>query len=177
MIQEIYQEAMKFAGEKHCDQKIPGSSANYLLHVSNVVMEVLMAHQAKPDFDIQLTVQIAALHDTIEDTDTTFSEIGDRFGEKVANAVQALTKNESLPTKREKMIDSLTRINQLSKEVGIVKIADRITNLQPPPSTWASEKAEKYLEEARIISKQLKGKNEYLDHRLQLKIVEYRSYM
>ena len=40
MIQSIYQKAMKFAGEKHASQKVPGSNANYLLHLSNVAMEI-----------------------------------------------------------------------------------------------------------------------------------------
>ena len=49
-IQELYQKAMKFAGEMHHEQKVPGTNANYLLHISNVAMEVLMAYAHKPDF-------------------------------------------------------------------------------------------------------------------------------
>ncbi len=61
------------------------------------------------------------------------------------------------------MIDSLNRINSLSKEIGIVKLADRITNLQQPPKTWNKEKIEKYLETAKIISKTLNNKSSYLN--------------
>ena len=101
MIQEIYQTAIKYAGTQHQDQKVPGSNANYLLHLSNVAMEVMMAHHATPDFDLAYAIQLAILHDTIEDTSSTFLEIQELFGDEVAEGVQALTKDESLPTKEE----------------------------------------------------------------------------
>ncbi|MEM8891119.1 MAG: HD domain-containing protein [Bacteroidota bacterium] len=141
MIQEIYQKAMKFAGEKHAHQQVPGSQANYLLHISNVAMEVLQAHAAEANFDLELAVQVAILHDTIEDTDATFEEVGEHFGERVAKSVSALSKDKHLPSKKEQMEDSLKRLNASEKEAGIVKLADRITNLQGPPYHWSKEKA------------------------------------
>ncbi|WP_299437744.1 HD domain-containing protein [uncultured Aquimarina sp.] len=173
MTQELYQKAMKYAGEKHSEQKVPGTNANYLLHISNVAMEVLMAYQADHNFDLDFAVQVAVLHDTIEDTTASFEEIKNEFDDAIAVAVQALTKNESLPTKEERMKDSLARINALQKEVGLVKIADRITNLQTPPKHWTKEKIGKYCEEAKLISVSLQGKNEYLHHRLNQKIEGY----
>ena len=176
MNQDLYQKAIKFAGEKHCNQKVPGTNANYLLHVSNVAMEILMAYQAESNFDLDFAVQVALLHDTLEDTDATFDELKDKFGERVALGVKALTKDGNLSTKKEKMIDSLNRINELDKEVGMVKLADRITNLQAPPSHWGKEKIAAYLEEARMLDKGLEGKNEYLNKRLRNKIKEYEEY-
>ena len=59
MTQEIYQKAIKFSGEKHKNQKVPGTEANYLVHISNVAMEILVAYMINPlcilnntDFDI-----------------------------------------------------------------------------------------------------------------------------
>ena len=173
MTQELYQEAMKFAGEKHKEQKVPGTNSNYLLHISNVAMEVLMAYHFESNFDINFAIQTAILHDTIEDTSADFVEIKNKFGEQIAIAVEALTKDERLPSKQERMMDSLTRINKLQKEVGLVKIADRITNLQTPPGHWSHDKIAKYCAEAKLISNFLSGKNEYLNKRLDLKIAEY----
>lgn len=173
MNQDLYQKAMLFAGEKHKDQKVPGTNSNYLLHISNVAMEILVAYNNRNSFDVNFAVQVGILHDTLEDTDTNFEDIKSEFGDRIAIAVQALTKNESLKSKRDMMIDSLNRINELQKEVGIVKIADRITNLQSPPSHWSKEKVISYCEEAKTISKQLANKNEYLNERLELKIKEY----
>ena len=177
MIQELYQKAMKFAGEKHCNQHVAGTKANYLLHLSNVAMEVLMAYQNKPDFNIQLAIQMAILHDSLEDTSITFTELKNQFNLEVAKGVQALTKDTSLPTKEGRMLDSLNRINTLTKEVGIVKLADRITNLQAPPKHWTKNKIQTYYTEAQLISKLLVDKNDYLYKRLNQKIIEYKAYM
>ena len=57
----------------------------------------------------------------------------------------------------------------------MVKIADRITNLQKPPIHWSKEKIIKYCEEAKLISITLNNKNDYLNKRLESKIKEYES--
>lgn len=177
MIQEIYQKAMKYAGEQHKDQKVPGTESNYLLHLSNVAMEVMMAYNVSADFDLRYAIQLAILHDTIEDTNSTFKEIKELFGKEVAEGVQALTKNKDLRTKESQMLDSLNRIANQEKEVGIVKLADRITNLQKPPSHWSKDKVLNYSIEAKLISERLKDNNEYLSARIAYKIQEYKAYL
>jgi len=176
MIQETYQKAMKFAGEKHANQRVPASKANYLLHLSNVAMEVLIAYQNNPNFDCDFAVQVAILHDILEDTSTSFNELEDQFGEPIATAVLALTKDKLLPNKKEQMRDSLKRINTLQKEVGLVKLADRITNLQKPPAHWGKDKIKQYHKEAQLISKTLANKNEFLNLRLIQKNETYQLY-
>ena len=89
----------------------------------------------------------------------------------------ALTKDSALDSKKEKMSDSLKRINQLQNEVAMVKLADRITNLQQPPKHWDGEKKIAYLEEAKLLAASLTGKNEYLHNRLLSKIEDYRNYL
>ncbi|GAA3513593.1 HD domain-containing protein [Aquimarina addita] len=175
MTQELYQKAMKFAGEKHSDQQVPGTTANYLLHIANVSMEVLMAYNFDHSFDIDFAIQTAILHDTLEDTTANYEELKNEFGEPIAKALQALTKDENLSSKEERMTDSLHRINQLQKEVGLVKIADRITNLQTPPPHWTIEKISNYIEEAKLIAKSIKNKNEYLHTRLYQKVEAYQK--
>ncbi len=174
--QDIYQKTLKYAGEKHANQLVPGSTSNYLLHISNVVMEVIFAHKENEDFNLNFAVQVAILHDVIEDTLTDFNEVKNIFGSDVANAVMALTKNEKLATKFEKMADSLNRIKNQPKEVAIVKLADRITNLQKPPQNWNNDKIKSYYEEAKQIKNQLMGCNTYLEKRLALKLIEYKTY-
>ncbi|HSY61843.1 MAG TPA: HD domain-containing protein, partial [Cytophaga sp.] len=161
---------------KHAEinQLVPGTNLPYMVHVSNVAMEVLIAGSATPGFNLPFAVQIALLHDVLEDTNTTFEEIESVFGSDVAHAVQALTKNDALE-KSTKMMDSLTRMKILSKEVGSVKLADRITNLQKPPAHWSSVKIQEYKKEAAVILQELAGSNAYLENRLQTKIEEYNS--
>lgn len=171
--QSLYQQAIKFAGQKHAHQTVIGTNANYLLHLSNVAMEVIVAYMQQPSFNINLAVQIALLHDTIEDTNTTHTEIKNYFSEQIANGVMALTKDKTIQSKRNRMEASIKQIKLSFKEVAIVKLADRITNLQSPPHTWDKMKIANYKEEATDIASQLKGVNTYLDKRLALKIANY----
>ena len=176
--QTLYQTAIKFATLKHVaiNQKVPGTDLPYVVHLSNVAMEVMMANANTENFNVALAIQAALLHDTIEDTDTTFSEVEENFGLDVANAVMALTKNESLP-KEEQMMDSLQRIKKMPHEVWAVKLADRITNLQAPPSQWDNAKKKKYRAEAQIILDELASGNVFLADRLQMLIEDYRKYI
>jgi len=177
-IQSIYQQAIKFAALKHSEknQKIPGTNLPYVVHLSNVAMEIMTAYQNAADFKLDIALKLALLHDTLEDTCATFDEISKEFGLDIAQGVSALTKNENLP-KSEKMLDSLNRIRSLPQEVWAVKLADRITNLQKPPQFWDTFKKENYRQEAIQILQYLKGANTYLEQRLAEKITEYEKYI
>ena len=177
-LQTSYQKAIAFATYKHMEKKqnVPGTDLPYVVHLSIVAMEIFIAALNTENFNLNLAVQAALLHDTIEDTLTTYDEIKEHFGLEIADAVLALTKNEKLPKER-RMIDSLTRIKILPNEVWAVKLADRITNLQPPPTNWNKQIRIKYQEEARLILIELKYGNGYLSKRLQDKIEEYGSYI
>ena len=176
--QSLYQKAIKFAAAKHAEQNqtVPGTNLPYVVHLSNVAMEILMASFNSDNFDTDFAVQVALLHDTLEDTSTTLNELEREFGTDIAKAVEALTKNNSLP-KEQQMNDSLKRIKLLSPEVWAVKLADRITNLQPPPLHWDKDRKIRYREEAGLILSELKDGNEFLAKRLEKKIEEYGGYI
>lgn len=172
--QSLYQKAIKFAAAKHTaqNQTIPGTNLPYVVHLSNVAMEILIALFHTENFDLDFAVQVALLHDTLEDTSTTFGELEGEFGVDIATAVLALTKNTELRGE-EQMQDCLRKIKMLQPEVWAVKLADRITNLQPPPEHWSKERKINYRDEARLILSELKDGNEYLAKRLEGKIGEY----
>ena len=111
----------------------------------------------------------------MEDTNTTYDELAEIFSDRVANGVLALSKDKKLP-KENQLIDSIERIILQPKEVWSVKLADRITNLQPPPAHWSQEKVFKYHIEAQTILEKLNGGNKYLEDRLAHKIDDYKSY-
>jgi guanosine-3',5'-bis(diphosphate) 3'-pyrophosphohydrolase len=177
-VQTLYQEAIKFATAKHIEkeQKVSGTNLPYVVHLSNVAMEIIIASSNSKNFNLGFAVQVALLHDTIEDTSTDFGELENKFGIEIAKAVSSLSKNEELP-KEQQMQDSLTRIKNLQAEVWAIKLADRITNLQPPPPHWDKEQKTKYQKEARIILGELKNGNEFLAKRLEVKIAEYGNYI
>jgi len=178
-IQSIYQKTILFAAEKHSriNQLVPGTDLPYMVHLSNVAMEILIAASNTDDFNLKLAIQLALLHDVLEDTGTTENELEEKFGTIILVYVKALTKNKKELPKEERMIDSLNRIKKLPKEVWAVKLADRITNLQPPPKHWNNEKIQNYKNEAVLICETLKGSNQYLENRLMIKIKEYDIYI
>ncbi len=175
-VQDAYQKAISFAGIAHKDQKIPGSDVTYVVHLANVAMEVLFAYSESMDFDLETALQSALLHDTLEDTDISIEDLRKNFGDKVCRCVSALTKNMNLP-KEERMKDSLNRILKEGRDASIVKLADRITNLQIPPSYWSKEKKELYLAEAEMILHMLQNTHSYLENRLKARIKIYLNYL
>jgi (p)ppGpp synthase/HD superfamily hydrolase len=174
--QASYIKAYRFAAEAHKGQLFPGTDLPYLMHISFVSMEILACLEIEKKHDGDLAVQCALLHDVIEDTDVTYSEVEKAFGRSVAQGVLALTKNASLP-KEQRMRDSLERIRQQPYEVWMVKLADRITNLAPPPHYWEKDKIERYREEAIEIHQALHEASDYLSQRLMSKIDEYEMYL
>lgn len=172
--QDKYIKAWNFASSVHNGQLVPGTDIPYINHIGLVVMETMavIAHDntiKSPD----LLVQCALLHDVIEDTKITYDEVVNQFGVDVADGVLALSKNLKLSGKIKQMEDSLARIKQQPIEIWMVKLADRITNLQPPPDHWNEEKINSYREEAKLIVRHLGAANRFLAARLQSKIASY----
>jgi len=176
--QDGYIKAWNYASSAHNGQLVPGTEIPYINHIGLVAMEAMAAvsHDntiSSPD----LLVFSALLHDTIEDTNKTFQDILDTFGSEIANGVLALSKDKELPSKEAQMKDSLVRIKQQPKEIWMVKLSDRITNLQPPPKHWNKSKISKYQSEAMIILNELGSANDFLGKRLELKIEGYNQYL
>lgn len=175
------QNAWHLASRLHKGQKYGGSAKGekieYINHIGSVVFEVLNASNMSSDFNTELAMHCAILHDSIEDTDFDYDQVNELFGRQIADGVSALTKNESFPGKKEMMLDSLSRIKQQPKEVWAVKMADRICNLYAPPYYWNNEKKANYVQEAKLIYDHLHEGNEYLAERLQSKIEKYKSFI
>jgi len=174
--QEIYQKALDFAATAHKQQMVPGKPYSYIAHLANVSMEIMGAIKSSKVENPDLAVACALLHDTLEDTEVSYDALADAFGNDAAAGVLALTKNKKLEGP-EKMRDSLDRIKKMPKEIGMVKLADRITNLQKPPEHWKIEKIKAYLKEAGTIFDELSHCDDYLAKRLAGKIKEYSKYI
>lgn len=174
--QENYIRAYRFAARAHNGQTVTGTDLPYVMHVTMVAMEVIAAFRTDTGFDEDLAVQSALLHDTLEDTDAKYSELESEFGTAVANGVLALSKDPALP-KHAQLEDSLRRIRLQPREIWMVKLADRITNLQPPPAPWSKDKIAAYRHEATLIYDTLKDAGGVLAARLREKIEAYAIYL
>ncbi len=168
--QDLFKKTLDFAAKAHGPQVIPGSGAPYVVHLVKVATEVLRA--ADGTFEVDFSMQCALLHDCVEDAGVQLPTLTAEFGARVAAGVSALSKNEALP-KAEQMEDSLRRIQAQPREVWLVKLADRITNLEPAPPHWSAEKRAKYRVEAQQIYDALAPAHAGLASRLRAKLSSY----
>lgn len=179
---DIYSKAWEFATLAHQGQtyggRTEGVKINYLSHIGSVAMEIINAFQfTSTNVNSNLAIQCALLHDIIEDTQFTYSDIVKEFGLEVADGVLALTKDENIESRSKMMIDSLNRIKKQPLEIWMVKMADRICNLYHPPYYWKNERIISYQKESFVILNTLKSANSYLENRLEAKINNYSSFI
>ncbi len=171
--QETYLKALHFAAEAHTGQLYAKDSAKpYVIHACMVCAEVMAALCNETTANPNLAVQCALLHDVLEDTPVSLAQLEQVFGLEVARGVQALSKDKTL-AKDQQMPESLWRIKEQPQEVWMVKLADRITNLQPPPASWTKDKISDYKAEAAIILHKLAPASPFLAQRLAQKIEAY----
>lgn len=173
---DFFKENLAFALSAHGEQKTP-HGLPYSMHFLSVATEVINALTLEPlSYDENnVAIACALLHDVNEDTKTRITRNTCLAGnvEVIAKGVEALTKNKALSTKEAQMKDSLERLLKRQKCVGLVKLADRITNLDVPPKHWTEAKKRAYCEEAKLILKTLGHTHHYLAQKLEAKIIEY----
>jgi (p)ppGpp synthase/HD superfamily hydrolase len=120
---KILTKALAFATEKHKGQIRFNSREPYINHpiaVAQIVSEY-------PHNNEMLVA--AYLHDTIEDTNTTYEEIEKEFGKKVADLVLELTNDEAQMNAKGKAEYLLDKMNRMSTEALTIKLADRLHNV------------------------------------------------
>ena len=149
--------AAAFAARKHRDQRRKDAEAspyiNHPLELARVLAEVGGVTDAA-------TLCAALLHDTVEDTDTTFDELQREFGAEIAALVAEVTDDKSLPkTERKRLqIDHATNLSPAAKRV---KLADKICNLTDvatsPPVGWSLERRREYFVWAKAVIDRLRG--------------------
>lgn len=137
--------AVAFAAEKHKDQRRKDVNASpYINHVI-AVASVLAEEGNVNDEDLLLA---AILHDTVEDTETSFAELEEHFGMKVAGIVREVTDNQTLAKEMRKRLQE-EHAPHASAPAKQLKIADKICNIRDimhhPPANWPNERKREYL--------------------------------
>ena len=125
---KLIRSAYEYASKKHFSQKrITGD--DYITHPLNVAW---ILTDVKADGK---AISAALLHDTIEDSDSTFDEISKLFGQDVATIVDGVTKinrinftsdSEQMAANQRKILVGLSS----DVRVLIVKLADRLHNMR-----------------------------------------------
>eukprot|EP00744_Colponema_vietnamica_P015060 GILI01021091.1.p2 GENE.GILI01021091.1~~GILI01021091.1.p2 ORF type:complete len:183 (-),score=54.72 GILI01021091.1:134-682(-) len=157
--------AVNFAAKKHSDQRRKDPQQTpYINHPIGVAMQLWDAGVT----DI-VTLQAAVLHDTVEDTDTTFEEIEAEFGKEVRDVVAEVTDDTSLSSEERKERQVMSSAGK-SPRAKLVKLSDKLYNLRDLlralPVGWTTERSNKYFEVSWRIVHGLRGSNAVLESQL-----------
>lgn len=106
------------------------------------------------------------LHDTLEDTETTYDELAAEFGPEVAALVAEVTDDKSLESAERKR-HQVASAPKKSARAKMIKLADKTSNLhsilESPPVGWSEARKRAYFEWAREVVEGCRGVSAYLE--------------
>ena len=136
-------DAVRFAAEAHEGQTRKGSGLPYIVHPLEV-MQILLRHGVEDEE----TLVAAVLHDAVEDTKVTIADVRERYGERVASIVAAVTKPADA-TKEEQKRVAKELLRDGPPAARVVKMADRLSNLRDLDRLpWTEARRAEYRAEA-----------------------------
>ena len=138
-------------GQKMHDGQNRHSGEPYFTHP--VAVAAILTEQKLDD----ATIITALLHDTIEDTGSTYSEIEAKFGSEIAELVDGVTKltNLQLSSTETKQAENFRKLFiAMSKDLRVilVKLADRLHNMRTIRSMRVDKQAQKARETMDIFA-------------------------
>jgi guanosine-3',5'-bis(diphosphate) 3'-pyrophosphohydrolase len=154
---QLFVDAVDFAATKHRTQRRKDVDASpYINHP--IALAHVLAIEANVDDDHALVAAI--LHDTLEDTETSFEELKERFGLSIAETVAEVTDDKTLPKLTRKALQ-IEHASHLSRQAKLVKLADKICNLRDvassPPKDWPIERRREYFDWAKQVVDGMRG--------------------
>lgn len=151
--------AAQFAAHKHRDQRRKDVRATpYINH------PLELAHILSTEGGVTDPVVLAAalLHDTIEDTETTYEELRGAFGVRVADIVIEVTDTKFLGKQARKRLQ-ISKAGRSTAGAKQVKIADKLCNLRDilagPPSSWSLKRKQEYFDWAKAVVDRVRDAN------------------
>ncbi len=149
--------ALHFAAQKHRDQRRKDSHQTPYINHPIAVADILLNEAGVTD---EVVLIAALLHDTVEDTDTTFEELEQHFGPVVRSVVAEVTDDKSLPKAERKQLQ-IEHAPHLSDRAKLVKLADKISNVRDivtaPPDGWPMTRINEYLEWGKAVVSPIQG--------------------
>ena len=156
-------QAADYAARQHIAQRRKGEAAEpYINHLTEVAS--LLAEATDGD-DVVLLMG-GLLHDTLEDTDSTYEDLAQRFGPEVAALVAEVTDDKSLPKEERKRLQ-IAKTPGKSRRAKLLKLADKTSNLrslmQSPPVGWTEARLRDYVVWAEAVVRSCRGLNPMLE--------------
>ena len=155
--------ALEFAADKHRNQRRKDRRASPYINHPIALASVLTLEGRVADPKV---LAAALLHDTIEDTRTSYEELKAKFGTRVANTVLEVTDNKRLRKHTRKRLQ-VEHASGLSRDAKLVKLADKICNVRDlgehPPVGWNKQRRREYFDWAKRVIDGLRGTNRRLE--------------
>ena len=154
---KILLKALAFAAHKHKDQRRRDVDASPYINHPISLADILCNEAHITDVE---TICSALLHDTVEDTETTDTELEQVFGKPIRDIVMDVTDDKRLPraARKQAQIDHAADISDKAK---LVKLADKISNLRDvvnnAPVDWPLERRQQYFDWAHAVIDRVRG--------------------
>ena len=156
-------DAMAFAAYKHRRQRRKDPEASPYINHPIAIAHVLSNEAGMTNAKL---LAAAILHDTIEDTETTYEELRERFGKTIAGVVREVSDDTTLPKAERKRLQ-IEHAEHLSRRARLVKLADKICNVRDiasnPPHDWTLARRREYFEWAKAVVDRIRGTNRKLE--------------
>jgi len=157
--------AVAFAAHKHRDQRRKDKDASPYINHPIALAKVLWEEGGVRD---PAVIATALLHDTLEDTETTWQELRGEFGDEIADLVAEVTDVKWLKSDVRKRLQ-VSRAAHATDRAKLVKLADKICNLRDmaahPPHSWSLERRRRYFDWAGEVIAQMRGVHPELERR------------
>ena len=151
--------ALAFASHKHSDQRRKDAQASPYINHPIGLADVLVNEGSVTDINV---ICGALLHDTVEDTDTSYDELVENFGTTIADIVMEVSDDKTLSKAERKQLQ-IDHTPHKSDEAKLVKLADKICNLRDiinsPPADWNTERKQEYFDWAKQVVDGVRGIN------------------
>jgi len=122
----MIKKAMHFAGDAHDGQVRNFQDVPYILHPISVAKLV----EVYKGYNSTKILRVAAiLHDTVEDTEVSLSEISREFNSEISRIVKELTNNRDKIDEIGKTIYLQKALTSMSDDSLYVKLCDRLDNV------------------------------------------------
>lgn len=130
---EVVRDAYELLVSKHAGQRQKVNGHPYVEHPILVASDV-----SRAGFEPEM-VAGALLHDIVEDSDVTIEEVRERFGDRVAYLVEAMTDTAEVePYERRKAVHR-ERVFAAGPEAAAIFAADKLNNVRALRSAYEEE--------------------------------------
>ncbi len=135
--------AVQFAENAHIGQTRKVTGLPYIAHCFNVYS--IVKQNKSNDEDLDEVCAVCILHDCLEDTDTTPTQLREMFGDIVANTVIELTNDRDQIAKigKEKYINE--KLMQMSDYALAIKLGDMLANITDSPTSDMLQRVENHV--------------------------------